>query len=348
MTAATSTPMTGPAALERLLDMADLLRPAAIRAAATLRLADHVGAGTRDTAGLAARTGADPDVLAKLVRHLVALGLLRRDGSGALELTPLGEPLREDSATSVRGALAMDGVAGHGDVGLVNILHTVRTGEPCHEGLFGRHYWDSLNHEPEFVESLRRFTTEGIGWDAEIILEEYDWSRARHVVDVGGNAGSILGALLRRHPHLSGTLVDLPNTATVAAERFAASALADRARAVPASYFEPLPTGGDVYLLSAILADWDDDRAVTILQRCADAAGPHGAVLLAEVNLPVLADESDPALTGADLYIAGLVRTPVRTPDQLVALAARAGLRPTWTGPTTPVRSLLELRPVAG
>src|SRR5690242_4400732 len=58
-----------------LLEMADLLTPAAIRAAATLRLADRLDAPA-DVAKLAEITGTRADLLELLLRHLTDKGVL--------------------------------------------------------------------------------------------------------------------------------------------------------------------------------------------------------------------------------------------------------------------------------
>nr|WP_276209056.1 methyltransferase [Streptomyces amritsarensis] len=108
-----------------------------------------------------------------------------------------------------------------------------------------------------------------------------------------------------------------------------------------------MPKGHDVYLLSGILADWSDEKSVAILRRVAEAAGPDGRVLLAEINLP----ETGTGLAAADtaLRVAATVPVPARTVEAVKDLAGRAGLTPTWQGPVTPVRSVVEFSPaVAG
>ncbi|MGW1745058.1 methyltransferase [Streptomyces sp. NPDC002092] len=327
-----------------LLEMADLLTPAAIRAAATLRIADRLGAGSGDLAKLAELTGTRPDLLGLLLRHLTAKGVLSRDEDGTYTVTELGAPLREDHPASLRGHLTTDGLYGRSALALVNILHTLRTGEPAHTGVFGRGYWESVNEDPAFVEALEQSEPEGRpGWGAELIFDGHDWSGARHVVDVGGHSGVILIELLRRRPHLRGTLLDLKNAAEVAGRRIAEAGLADRAEAVVGSFFEPLPAGADVYLLSAVLADWTDEQATAILRRCAEAAGPSGKVLVAEVNLHVPREAPDSA--ALELWLRATMPAPVRTVEQLTTLGAAAGLRLTRQGPVTPVRSILEFSP---
>ncbi|HEX5540795.1 MAG TPA: methyltransferase [Micromonospora sp.] len=326
---------------QRLHEMADLLAPSVVRAAAALRLADHIAAGVTRAEDLAARTDTVPELLDMLLRHLVALEILERTPDGEHKLTPLGEAMRDDDPMGLRQAISTDGLFGHSELALVNILHTVRTGEPCHAAVFGVGFWESVNTEPEFVEPLEQNARNPLAWNAELILDSYDWSKVRSVTDVGGHSGTLLIELLRRHPHLHGVLLDLKNVAEIGDRRIAEAGLADRAQAVVGSFFDPLPTGTDVYLLSAILADWSDEQAVAILRRCGEAAGPDGRVLLAEVNLPVI-NAGSVESARMELYLRAMMPKPVRTVDELKKLGAAAGLRVTWEGPVTPVRSILE------
>lgn len=335
--------MSHPEAVNTLLRMADLLAPNAIRVAATLRLVDHIDGGADSVPALAERTNTDPAALGKLLRLLAELKVLARAPGDRYRVGELGEPLRRSHPYSVAGHLSNTGLHGKGELGLVGLLGTIRTGVPSYRAAFGRDYWEDVNSDPELAEALREQGMERIGWDAELIIGDYDWSGVRTVTDVGGNNGTVLIALLEAHPHLRGTLLDLAGNAKLAEDRFAAAGLAGRATAVAGSFFDPLPPNSDVYLLSGILGDWHDDDAVRILSRCAEAAGPTGRVLLADIKLEV--PVADLATAALDLLVAASVPAPLRTPDQLAALAERAGLAVTWTGPETPLRSLLELTP---
>ncbi|MFI1254192.1 methyltransferase [Streptomyces netropsis] len=329
------------ARVEHLADLADLLRPSAIRAAATLGVADHIAAGVNETERLAQLCEARADVLDSLLRYLVSLELLDHDGNGGYVLREAAHPLLDEHPFSLREAFRLDGVTGRSDMALVDLVHTVRTGEPAHVGLFGRGYWESLNTDFGYVEAIERASSGQLVFDADIILDGYDWSAVRSVVDVGGNSGTILTGLLNRHAHLRGTLLDLPSMARVAAKNIANAGLQDRCEAVAGSFFDPLPAGRDVYLLSAILGDWDDEQAVAILRRCAEAAGESGRVLLADVNLDVVMRGEEAART--ELLLRAMMPTPVRDVSELKRLAGKAGLRVTHEGPVTPVRSLIEL-----
>ena len=74
------------------------------------------------------------------------------------------------------------------------------------------------------------------------------------VVDVGGGNGTLLEQLLEVQPGLRGIVFDLPETVRDEA------ALGERITFVEGSFFERVPEG-DVYILSTILHDWDDESA---------------------------------------------------------------------------------------
>lgn len=328
----------------RVLALADLLTPSAVRAAATLGLADRLADHPSTPHEVAERDGLQAAVLEPLMRFLVELGLLQVDTAGRFSPTPVGAVLRSGHPSGLREALRSDGLVGRVEHGMVNLVHSVRTGEPAHEATFGRSYWDIVNHDQEFDTALREQDqgapdpSRPLGWDAELLVDEYDWSGVRDVVDVGGHTGAVLGALLQRHPHLHGTLLDLRNTAEQGRRNLRAAGLADRSDVHVGSFFDELPGGADVYLLSAVLADWSDEDALRILRRCAQAAGPQGRVLLAEVAMP----ESTPS---GELYLRVIMPSPRRSVADLESLAARAGLQVTWRGPRSAVRSVLELTP---
>lgn len=49
--------------------------------------------------------------------------------------------------------------------------------------------------------------------ETEPMLEAYDFSIFRSIVDVGGGNGQLLAAILNRHPLIQGILFDLPAVA---------------------------------------------------------------------------------------------------------------------------------------
>lgn len=334
-----------PPQVRDLLKKADLLPPTAIRIAATLRIADHIADGVRDAAGIAERAGAQRVPMERLLRYLATIDVLCETDDGGYDVTGTGALLR--SGAGLREALDIDGLMGRGESATPFLLHTLRTGKSAYAGVHGREYWEDVNAEPVFREQLKALGHSGLAWEGERIVKEYPWSGVGHVVDVGGNKGQLLVALLSEFSHLRGTLVELPNLVELATEEFARAGLQDRCTAVVGDFFAELPAGADVYVLSGVLADWDDEDAVRILRRCAEACGTRGRILLADIDLVL--DMPDPAdQAAAELRTMATVPGIGRDVDGVKELAGRAGLDITWEGEASAIRSLLELTPRTG
>ena len=310
----------------RLWQLADLLTPMAVRVAATLRLADHLADRPRTAPELAAVTGSHAGTLARLLRHLASVGVVREDEGGTWALAPLGEALRDDHPARLRARLDVEHQLGRGDLAAIRLLHSVRTGEAAYPALWGQGFWDDLAADPERTAAFDdEMGADAARWAAELLdVDTLDWGVYGHVVDVGGGNGTLLAELLRRHPGLRGTVVDQPATAAAARATLAAAGLDDRADAVGQSFFDPLPTGGGAYVLCAVVHNWDDEGALAVLRRCAEAAASSsGRVLVIE---KIGTDGATPG-SAVDLALLVYQGGAERSLDDLVALVERAGLR---------------------
>ncbi|HEY3260469.1 MAG TPA: methyltransferase [Pseudonocardiaceae bacterium] len=309
-------------AAAELWAMAHLGTPMAIRVAATLRIADHIAAGIQTAPDLAGTVHADPDALERLLRYLARRAVLTVDRHGRYGLTPLGEPLRSDHPSDLRRGLDIESV-GRADLAFVQLLHSVRTGEAGFPLQFGRSFWEDLQTDPERHEIFTNWMGSDIPARSPDIAAGHDWESLGSVVDVGGGDGSLLIALLTKYAGLSGTVVDLPETAATARAALAAAGLADRSDVVAGSFFDPLPVGAGGYLLSLILHDWPDDPARAILRRCAEAAGRTGRVFVIERT----GADGRATHSGMDLRMLVLYGGKERGVEELTALAVDAGLR---------------------
>src|SRR5262249_12679636 len=146
------------------------------------------------------------------------------------------------------------------------------------------------------------------------------WSGVRTVVDVGGGTGGLLAAILRAHPDVRGVLVDLPATVSRSTARLEAAGVADRVTTVGRSFFDPLPAGGDVYVVSGIVNDWADVEATALLRRCAEAARPDAPVVVMK-GFPA---GDPPRALEIEMLLAG---GRDRSLGEFTALARAAGLR---------------------
>jgi SAM-dependent hydroxylase len=322
------------------LEKSDLITPMAIRVAATLGLSDHMSAGAVTVETLAHETDVDAAALGRLLGHLVNAGIYRPLPEGGYEPTELGALLRDDIPESGRDWLRLDGPTGRGEAAVFRLLDAVRSGAPVYSELYGQEFWTDVESDGALAESFARRMAASMRWVVPELLAQGDWQAVRHVVDVGGGSGDLLAAVVGATPGARGTLLDLEGPTAAAERDFAAAGLEQRCRAVVGSFFDPLPAGGDVYLLSNVLLNWPDDRAAEILRRCADAVRPGGRVMVLEGLLDVQTDQTD-----LDLRMLVYLGGRMRTTEQLRELAAGAGLALRRVVRLGPVRSLIELTP---
>jgi SAM-dependent methyltransferase len=318
--------------------LSDLATPWCVHVVVTLRIAQHLREGGGEIDKLAAAAGADPRALASVLRQLVGKGVFAEPEPGRFALNDAARELER-----LHGAFDLDGFGGRMAHCWNSLLSAVRSGKPAYREIFGRPFWDDLEAHPDLAAQFDDLMgPKGHGPpDPEVLIDAADWASIRTVVDVGGGTGSLLAEVLRAHPHVRGTLVDLPRTVARSHEFFREAGVADRATAVGQSFFDPLPAGADLYLLQKVLADWPDAESKAILARCAEAARPAGRVVLVTGVNP--ADRASP-----ELLMLVLVGGCDRTLPEFRDLAHDAGLDVHASASVASGRFLVECRPCPG
>ena len=298
--------------------LGDLCTPWCVHVVSTLRVADHIAAGTVEIDELAAASGADADSLHRVLRHLVGKGVFEEPAPGRFALNDTARGFLNEA---VRLGLDLDRFGGRMAYAWGTLLSAVRTGKPAYHEAFGRPFWEDLAANPEIAASFDALMGPGHGTpDPQILIDPAEWKSVRTVVDVGGGTGALLAEVLRTRPGVLGTLVDLPRTVAKSHQVFQTAGVADRANVAGQSFFDPLPAGHDVYLLKSILSDWPDGEAKTILQRCAEAARPSSRVIVLNGVTP----DDKPS---SSLMMMVLVGGKDRTLSEFRQLAETAGLR---------------------
>jgi hypothetical protein len=327
----------GQDAPDDLSALSDVVLAWAVRVAATLRVADHIAAGHTRLHDLAHRAGADPDALGRLLRYLARRGIFWEPSLGRFALTEAALVLKDDHPSGAREFLDLDGIGSRLIGAWAGLLETVRTGRPGYAVVFGRPFWEDIAADPQLSASFDALLGAGHAEQHAAVAVAYPWDRTPRVVDVGGGTGALLIEILRTHRGVRGTLVDLPGPAAGAREAFATAGLADRTEVVAQSFFDPLPRGGDAYVVSSVIDDWPDREATAILRRCAEAAAPARRVIVVGEGI-----DDDRISTEADLLMLVLVGGRGRTLAELRALAEAAGLSVEAVHDTTAGRRIVE------
>jgi SAM-dependent methyltransferase len=247
----------------------------AISVAARLGVADTLADGPRPTVEITQAVDAHAPTLYRLLRALADLEVVTELEDRRFALTPLGELLRTDADGSMRAWATMIGLPFHRDA-WTDMYASVRTGEPAFARVHGAVLFGYLAEHPDdaaaFDTAMGSIST---GFESAIV-HVYDFGPFGIVVDVGGGRGTLLAAVLQANAEARGVLVDLPDVVA------GASKILERA----GDFLDTLPDTGDLYLLSNILHDWDDDTAVRILRNCHRAMRDQGRLLIVEAVIP--------------------------------------------------------------
>lgn len=268
----------------RLLQlMTGAWRTQAIAVAAELRLADYIAGQPEATVEqLASATATDPDSLGRLVRYLAGLGVVECSHA-SIRLTELGELLRTDASPSLHALSVLYGGPFYESFG--GLAHSVRTGGAAFDHVFGKHHFEYFAERPQLAGLFDRAMASSasiFGRIADIV----DLSAASVVVDVAGGNGELLAQILPAAPHLRGVLLERPHALEAARAKLHAAGCADRCQLTTGDFTAAVPPDGDVYILSRVLHDWDDQQCRLILQRCAEAMSPKAQLLILERLLP--------------------------------------------------------------
>jgi O-methyltransferase domain/Dimerisation domain len=255
----------------------------ALYAAAALGVADQLAAGPAPAEALAGRAGAHAPSLYRLLRTLASVGVFTEPEPGVFALTPLGQTLASGQPGSMRDVVIMFMETHYAPFG--ELLHTIRTGQPAAEHLYGEPFFTWLSHHPGQAGRYTAAMASLTGGFKTAAIASLPLDDTHTVVDVGGADGTVLAAILAAHPHLRGVLFDLPHVITAAPQTLARHGVGDRAECAGGDFLESVPAGGDAYLVSLVLHDWPDPQARRILANIA-AAGRGARLLVLDFVVP--------------------------------------------------------------
>lgn len=321
----------------------------AVISAAKLGVPDALGKGAKTSAEVAQATGTNAQMMHRLLRALAAFEVVRDLGDGRFELTAIGDCLRADAPQSVRPLALMYGSDTSWQA-CGQLAECVRTGQNAYRLLHGAdNLFPYLDKDPEQARVFDAGQSAGAAMVGAVAAQSLDLAGVGRVVDVGGGNGTVLASILKAHPGLRGTLIDLPRVAEAAAARLAAEGVADRGEAVGGDMFQAVPAGGDLYLLSHVVHDWGDEDAVRILQSCRRAMRPEARLVILDRVMPERI-EPGPEVQGKVLLDLTMMiahgDARERTGREFEALLGAAGLRLARIVPTPAPVSVIEAVPV--
>ncbi|MFJ2651607.1 methyltransferase [Streptomyces sp. NPDC087420] len=295
-----------------------------IAVAAELGLADLIGTGSRTSGELAAETRTHEPSLRRLLRLLVAGGIMTEPQPGRFALTEIGSQLRVDSPGSLRNFARMfcDPLFLTSWQGL---RHTVSTGERAFDHAYGAGVYDYLAQHPETSALFNEAMSEESRYSAEQLAAGYDFPQAGTLVDLGGGDGTLLTAILRRRPGLRGIVFDSASGVAEASATVNKAGLADRCEVQAGDFFTSVPGHGDIYLIKSVFQDWGDEESLAILRTCRAHMPASATLLVVGTVLPETAGTSTPVMFLTDANMMVTTGGRERTESEFRAMLGEAG-----------------------
>lgn len=315
---------------------------AIVYAAAKLGIADHLADGPRSAMELSEATRTHAPSLHRLMRTLAGLGILTERDAQRFALTPLGEALRTGATGSARATLmAFCGRAFWHS--WEEIVYSLETGNSGFEKANGMPVFEYLAQHPEEASYFSEAMVGFHGAEPPAVAAAYQFSGIKTVVDVGGATGNMLAAILSRHPGLRGVLFDRPHVVRDAPALLKRRGVEDRVTIEAGDFFDTVPAGGDAYLLSHIIHDWNEEQCLTILGHCRKVIKPDGRLLIVETVLPT----GDAPHQGKvqDMVMLVVPGGQERTEAEYSTLLGKARFRLVRVVPTDSVVSVVEAVP---
>ena len=253
--------------------------------AAQLDIATLLADGPKTCAELADMTHTHADTLYRLLRALASYGVFAEDEQGRFSNTAKSELLRSDIAGSMR-PLALF----FGDEMMVmpwqSLLHSVTTGGPAFEHVYGMQSFDYLSDRPDKAKIFDEAMVSSSTLMNAAIAKAYDFSSFGMIVDIAGGYGSTLCTILKANPALQGILFDMPHVIEGAHKYIAEQGVAERCTVLGGDFLQAVPEGADAYFMKHIIHDWDDERCIKILRNCHQAMPSNGKLLVCERVVP--------------------------------------------------------------
>ncbi|EDN72123.1 O-methyltransferase [Beggiatoa sp. SS] len=146
------------------------------------------------------------------------------------------------------------------------------------------------------------------------------------MVDVGGSTGMLTMMILKKYPHLQAILFDQAHVVNEAGKILETAQVANRCQVIGGDFFESIPAGGDLYIISRVLLNWDDVHALQILKNCRATMSPSAKLLIMDFVLPNQGASAYELVSSLQILILSGSRL-MRTEEEYYDLLFKAGFQ---------------------
>ena len=281
-----SSPVSDASSIPDPSPIADLIeafrRSKVMFAAVSLGVFDLLEGKPVGAAALAAEIQVEAEPLERLLDACVGLKLLQRKGAAYKNEPVASTYLCRDSKRALTGYILYSN-----DVLFRLWSHledAVREGTPRWKQEFGieggifDHFFRTEEAKQTFLQGMH-----GLGLlSSPEVVEAFDLSRFRQLVDLGGATGHLAIAACERYPDLRAVVFDLPQVIQVARAHAGRSHAAQRVEVIAGDFFQDKLPEADLFAVGRILHDWSEVKIHKLLAKVYRRLPAGGSVLISE------------------------------------------------------------------
>ncbi|MCL5129355.1 acetylserotonin O-methyltransferase [Algibacter sp. L4_22] len=171
---------------------------------------------------------------------------------------------------------------------------SLKSGNSFFENKYEMNYFDFLNNDEEKLDNYHKAMFAYAKDDYKNIADVFDFSRHDSLMDVGGGYGAAISIIKKENPELNCYLFDLE----LVLEKCKTS---EDVNLVSGDFFATIPNLCESILLSRVLHDWDDEKALLILENAYNALPHNGTLYVIENLTDKIKDEA--ALLSLNMHV---------------------------------------------
>lgn len=293
--------------------------------ACELSLFDYLYHEKMGLAKLSNASGVQDEILYRLLRPLIALQLIKVEGD-VFCLTPLGEKLAKNAEHSLQGLVLFCG------------RESMECWSKLYEAVKGGNIPYMLVEKKAFFEAQQTDETKFSTFNSMMrnssknldlfpyFGQKKNKNEVSKIVDIGGGAGDIIAKFLDFYSGATGVIIDLAHVKNEARQNLSLHNVNQRCKFEDGNFFESIDVQADLFILSRILHDWEDEKACAILRNIRKAMPDNSTLLVIEKIMPDAIVKDYLHLYMNDLYIWSMCGGKERTEEEFSAIFNTCGL----------------------
>lgn len=253
-----------------------------IYVAAELGIADLLTEGPKSIEEIAEKTETYTPYLYRLMRTLASFGIFKQRKDKTFMLNSMAECLK----TEVMRSIVLMFHSDWHDKAWNKLLQSIRTGKTAFDMAHGMSAFEWFKKNPEQAKVFNEANAVKAKRSHRAIVDLYNFKKTETVIDIGGGYGALLFEILKVNPHLKGIIADLPYVLKSTEQIIKKQKFNNRCTTIDCDFFQKIPAEGDLYIMSHILHDWDDQQCQVILKNCNKAMKKYTKLLIIEMIVP--------------------------------------------------------------